>query len=286
MRSPALLLALALLSFGLLACGQDTGNGTVSELREQLQAEQERADAAEERISELEQELGIAADDTDDADQADEIDVSELGDTPHAYTHLSSDGVAPDVAQEDGEVTVTFGPVSDWYQPFIVYNGTSGPVSRIEVSGSFVADGEVVTSGSSLPASPNVVEAGGIALGQVLTDDNLPGGATIEEPTIDYTNGLGDFETIVVLEIEAFELLDGSLTGTVANPHDIDVEGPIGVGVACLDNEGNLIDVIADFADRDTIEAGGTSSFTISFFGQTLVCDGVLVAASGYDTDF
>lgn len=286
-----------LVAIGITACGQDVDDDTLAELEEELAAERERADAAEDRVAELEEQLELqaAGDDHADDDPAAETEepgeesteeATDLGDTPSAYTDLRSDGPTPDVAEQDGEVTVAFGPVSDSRLPFLAHNATGGPVSRIEVSGSVVADGETLTSGRSQTVHPNVVEPGGVAFGFVFAGDPLPEGATIEEPAVDYTEGLGDFENIVALDVDELDAPGGQFTGTVANPHDIEVDGPISVGVACLDDDGSLVDVVDTYADRDRIEAGGEATFTIDLFGDDLDCAGVLAGASGYDPDF
>ena len=84
-------------------------------------------------------------------------------------------------------------------------------------------------------------------------------------------------------------MLDGGFddfVGTLTNPPDVEVTGPISVGLACHDDTGGPTGVLSTFADRDTIEPGGTSTLTISVYGDDVPCDGYLVGASGYTDDF
>ena len=234
--------------------------------------------------------------DTDDVDDSAAQDHGPDGDAaadnasgPQAYTSLLVEG-DPDLTAS-GAVAITLGPAGRSDVPFLIYNGTDDTISRVEVSGMAVdGDGNTLGSGRSQGVEPNVIPPGGIGFGFVYVGpDDLPPDATIDNPAIDYTTGLGDFENIVTLDVDDLTPLDSDFddfTGTLTNPHDIEVTGPISVGLACLDDTGGLTGVFSTFADRDTIEAGGTSTFTISMYGDDVACDGYLAGASGYTDDF
>lgn len=210
-----------------------------------------------------------------------------LGSSPQAHSSLFRSGPEPVLQTATGEVTVTFGPPTSSSFPFLVYNGLDEPISRIEVSGRAVdASGETLSSGESQSIEPNVVMPGELAMGYVFTGtDKLPDGATMDRVSVDYTVGLGDFENIVSVDVSEVDVNESRATGTVSNPHDIPVDGPISVAIACLDAEGNLATVYSSFTDRDNLEAGGESTFTLNLFEST-PCDGVLVGASGFTDDY
>ena len=227
-----------------------------------------------------------------DEDEDDDAAPAELyadADGPQAYTSLLVQG-DPDLTAS-GAVALTLGPAGRDSVPFLIYNGTDDTISRVEVSGMAVdGDGNTLGSGRSQGVEPNVIAPGGIGFGFVYVGpDALRSSATIDNPAIDYTTGLGDFENIVTVDVTDLTTLDSDFddfTGTLTNPHDIEVTGPISVGLACLDDTGGLTGVFSTFADRDTIEPGGTSTFTISMYGDDVPCDGYLAGASGYTEDF
>ena len=254
------------------ACG---GEEAVDEPSDEASAETERVDEPES--------------DTDQDDDAAPTEAEAADDSPQAYTSLLVEG-DPDLTAS-GAVAITLGPAGRSDVPFLIYNGTDDTISRVEVSGMAVdGDGNTFGSGRSQGVEPNVIPPGGIGFGFVYVGpDDLPPDATIDNPAIDYTTGLGDFENIVTLDVDELTVLDAGFddfTGTLTNPHDIEVTGPISVGLACLDDTGGLTGVFSTFADRDTIEAGGTSTFTISMYGDDVACDGYLAGASGYTDDF
>jgi hypothetical protein len=185
-------------------------------------------------------------------------------------------------------VTASFGPTARDWVPFVAHNGTNGPVSRVEVSGRIVDDnGHVITSGRSQSVQPNVVPAGGWAFGFVYANaEQLPEGATVDDAAVDYAQQVDEFENIVTLEMIGLEATGSGFTGQVANPHQEEVTGPIEVTVACFDADAVLTGVFSTFADRDDLEAGDTSTFTVELYEDEADCTGLLAAASGYIDDF
>ena len=285
--------ALACLAVVLGGCAGDTEEvatleAELDEAREELTAERERADEAEERLEELKTRLAEEGQDgpgSEDPGSGDDDGAESLPDDPASYSTLHVEGLEPDVDPVAGDVTLALGPSTGSAVPFVAYNGTGGPISRLSVSGSFVdGGGERITSGRSQAVHPNVVEDDSVAFGFVYAGPNeLPGDATLADPAVDYTDGLGDFENIVALDVEEFAATDGGFTGTVANPNDAADAGPIGVEVACLDNSGTAVDVLSTFADRDDIEPDGAATFTVDMFGDDPdECAGTMAGASGY----
>ena len=214
-----------------------------------------------------------------------------IPDTPQAYSALTMIGDESALpAGTDGEVSVVAisEPDGGTSFPFIVHNGTDEPISRIEVSGRAVGpDNATLGTGASQSIEPNFVLPGGYAIGYVYIDTSeykLPAGSSIPDLRIQFTEGLGDFENIVMLDVKNFEqLASGDLTGDVKNPHDITVDGPISIASACLTADGKVVDQ-QDFADSDTVPPGGSVTWTISSYGEKPdKCLVRLIGASGYE---
>lgn len=168
-----------------------------------------------------------------------------------------------------------------------MHNQTDDAISRIELSGRAVeADGGTLGTGSSHDVAPNVVLPGGYAFGYVYVDSSdhtLPSGATIPDLDVDFTEGLGTFESVVTLDIENFEeLSNGDLTGDVANPHDISVGGPIGIDTVCLSGD-DVVTYHDTYGDKDDLDAGAATTWTLSSYRETPECAVRLLSASGYD---
>ena len=207
-------------------------------------------------------------------------------DDPAAHTSIYQEGVEPALDTVDGEVTVAAMAAMDdsGSFPMIIHNGTDQAISRVEVSGAAVdADGTTVSSGSSQGFEPNLIEPGGIAIGYVYAGFDLPANLTLDQVIVDYTTGVGSFENIFAVDATEVSVSTERVTGTISNPHDVEVSGPISVGMACLDDSGTLMAVTGSFADRDGMEAGGTSTFTLDSYGREMNCAGLILAASGFE---
>lgn len=183
---------------------------------------------------------------------------------------------------------VALGPPDSTVIPFLLHNGTGGAISRVEVSGrATTGDGETIGTGSSQSVEPNVVPPGGYAFGSVSIDSEdleLPSDAVIEDPAIDFTEWLREFENIIAADVENVERVGDAYTGDVTNPHDELLSGPISVGVACLTSDGGIA-TASTFTDRDELEAGESSTFTIDLFdfpGDD-ECVVTLLGASGFE---
>jgi hypothetical protein len=252
------------------------GGGEASESEPQAREEEPAAGAAEEEE---------AADSADDSEPTSN-DPEPASDDPAAYTSIYQEGVDPTLDVVDGEVTVAAmaGVDDSGSFPMIIHNGTDQTISRVEVSGAAVdADGTTVSSGSSQGFEPNLIEPGGIAIGYVYAGFDLAANVTLEQVSVDYTTGVGSFENILAVDVTEVSVSTQRVTGTISNPHDAEVSGPVSIDMACLDDSGTLMAVTGAFADRDGMEAGGTSTFTIDFYGREMDCAGVILAASGFE---
>ena len=130
-----------------------------------------------------------------------------------------------------------------------------------------------------------MVLPGGYAFGYVYLDSSdreLPSGASIPEPRVEFTEGIDRYESIVSLDIENFEeLSNGDITGDVANPHDMPVSSSVAINTACLSDD----EVTHDFtySDNDRVDAGDSSTWTLSFYREAPECTVRLMSAHGYD---
>jgi hypothetical protein len=260
----------------LAGCGTEAGSGADPE--PDTTPDEGEADSEPEDATEVDEEV------VEEPEPA-----SDLPDSPQAHSSLYTDGAEPLLDATDGEVAVAaIASVDDSGSfPMIVHNGTDQPISRVEVSGAAVgSDGTTLSSGSSQGFEPNVIEPGGIGIGYVYVSYDLPDDVTLEQISIDYTAGLGDFENIVVVDVTDVSSSADRVTGTLTNPHDVGIDGPISVGLACLDDAGALMGVQSTYADRDAIEPGDSSTFTVESYDRTLNCAGIILGASGFDADW
>ena len=71
------------------------------------------------------------------------------------------------------------------------------------------ADGDTVTTGQSQGFAPPVVLPGIHTFGYVFASaEQLPDDATLDDAVVDFTEGLGDFENIVAVDVDELEVLD------------------------------------------------------------------------------
>src|SRR5690625_43885 len=217
-------------------------------------------------------------------------DGSGLPDSPTAYSSLTivGDEEALPVG-EDGEVSVVaISQAEDSPMfPFIVQNQTDQAVSSIKVSGrAYDGDDQTLGSGSSYSTSPHVVLPGEYAFGYLYLDTSerdLPEGVTIPDLKIDYTEGLESYESSVAVDIENFEeLSSGDITGDVSNPHEIDVHVPVSVDTLCVTSDESLI-YDNTYSDNDTLTAGDTSTWTLSYYDDAPDCAIRMISAVGRD---
>lgn len=214
-----------------------------------------------------------------------------LPDTPQAYSTLAVIGDKSALpAGTEGKVSVVAisEPDGGTSFPIILHNGTDEPISRIEVSGRAMGpDKATLGTGSSQSIEPNVVLPGDYAIGYVYIDTSdfkIPVGSSIPDLRIQFTEGLGDFENIIAVDVENFEQLpNGDLTGDVKNPHDITVSGPISVASSCLAADGK-VKRQDTFTDGDTAPAGESVTWTMSSYGdRPEKCVVRLLGASGFE---
>ena len=222
------------------------------------------------------------AEEPDDGEPAGDED-GEVDDSPHAYRSLHGEQ-DPEFDTVDGEVTVTISGFDGSYFPFVVHNGSDELITRVEVTGQVVdSDGDPVGSGSTHGIEPHVLGPDDYAFGYVYGGSDVPDDAELPEPAVDFEEGIGQFENRIQVDVDDVTETGDGFTGEVSNPHDVEVSGPVGVAVACLDGGGQLVEVLTSYTDRDDLEAdGGSSTYTVTAFSE-VECDALIVGASGYD---
>jgi hypothetical protein len=264
----------------LVACGD------VDDSTEALEQAETAEPAEAEPEAEPEPEAEAETEPEAEAEAETEAEAEDWSDRPEGYSSLYTDGVEPDLDIGDGEVGIAaMAPPQATTIPLIVHNGTGELVSRVEVSGALVdTDGSTITSGTSHGFEPNAIAPGEYGIGYFYGGvDDVPQGASLDQISIDYRSGLSEFEDILAVDITDLDATAERATGTLANPHDVEVTGPISVVLACLDDSGTLTRTWSTFADRDNVEADGSSTFTVDFYGDGTDCAGVIAGGSGYN---
>lgn len=269
----------ALMIVGIAACGGDAADDTPTQ----------SPPPETEPVTEPAEPTAFTADETASEPASTETSFptpAATEDSPYAYFSTAAIGEPLDLPTADDVAIVMTAPpdTGSGIIPIVIYNGSDGPISNIEVSGRALnGSGETVGQGSSQGFDPTYVPAGEHTFGYVYIDaDEMPADASLNDPAIDYDEGVGDFENAVAVDVSAPEHLEDSFVGDVVNPHDISVSGPISVQVACFDSEGNMTTVLNSYAERDELAPGDSSTFGISFYDEFDCTSGIL-AASGYN---
>lgn len=206
---------------------------------------------------------------------------------PDASAFVGSFGQAELVSLAPGEPgkvsVIESGPYVTGSQilPVLVRNMTGQTLGRITLTGvARDATGALVGSGEDQGLQPAVVAPGEVAWGDVYFGADLPQGTTFE--VLASGEPLGDLSfSNLPMEITELNVSQDTIVGIASNAGTTTVSGPIGVSVLCLSQDGAELIVKSDYATSDSVAPGGTTAFTVNFFGDP-VCERFLVAASGY----
>lgn len=212
-------------------------------------------------------------------------ELTELPDVPQARSVLTPVGSLPDLPTAQGEVAVVLiaEVLDETPTPrsisFVIHNGTEQPVSSVQVSGRAVdSSGSTVGAGRDQGVQPGLILPGGYGIGYVYIGDALPPGTELVDVQVDFTQGLSSYLRTFSLDLIDIEFLDRNAVGSIRNPTEIDAVASQ-VTVACFSEDGSLHEVTWSAPDRDVIEAGGTSTFSVYTPER---CAGALVEAQGY----
>lgn len=174
--------------------------------------------------------------------------------------------------------------------PVVVRNNTRETVIRIQIAAN-VRDGsgKLIASGEDQGFSPNMVNPGEIALGYVYfgIGSKLSSGDQLELIARATPLSEAQFENIRDIEItelnkvaqRAYGQDSFKIVGSVLNSQNETVTGPIGIDGMCFDNGGKPLSHVSAFAQPDTLQPSGISTFSIDLFKD---CPVYLVSGSGF----
>ncbi|MEX0833594.1 MAG: hypothetical protein WD276_06955 [Actinomycetota bacterium] len=166
--------------------------------------------------------------------------------------------------------------------PLVLRNQTNAPLMRLAVSAQGRdAAGNLVASGEDQGFTPNLVPPGGLAIGYVYfgNDVELPAGTEVSFETsgrqVDDST-----ETIRDLELVEANHVREQIVGSVRNPSDSEVAGPIGVSLMCFSSNGRVLHHEIAFANEDALPPGGSATFNVDLLDRE--CPAFLAGASGF----
>jgi hypothetical protein len=181
----------------------------------------------------------------------------------------------------DAVDVVASGPITSTI-PVVVHNGTDYTVYDIEVTATVRdVDGTLLATGDDNQGIvPPVLGAGDFAIGSVYVGSSveIPDDATVEF-AVTSSDEPGPFQ-LQPVEVSELNNTGASIVGVLTNTGSAALSSFIRVVANCFDDEGNLTQSLSGAADQDRIPAGGTGTFTIEYYSDT-VCDKVLVGAAG-----
>jgi hypothetical protein len=167
--------------------------------------------------------------------------------------------------------------------PVMVGNGTSGYISRVEVSGPAVdPTGKVVGSGDSQGFVPVNVAPGEVSFGYAYFSSTVPAGATFQlKVTYDEGKSSTDANVQVTQANAGTDPNSPSIVGTVTNSGGPTVKNPIKVEVFCFDTSGALVGESGSFTDGSAdLTVGAVASYDVSMYSKA--CPTFLAGSTGY----
>lgn len=167
--------------------------------------------------------------------------------------------------------------------PVMVWNGTSGTISNVEVAGPAVdSTGKIVGSGDSQGFEPSNLAPGQVAFGYAYFSSAVPAGATFQLK-VTYEEGASSTrQNVQVTQANAGS--DPNLpavVGAVTNTGKVTLKSPIDVNVYCFDAGGGFVDATIGYTDGNAdLPTGAVASYSVNT-GLT-ACPTFLVGSSAY----
>ena len=202
--------------------------------------------------------------------------------------------INPPKAPRGRVAVVASGPIDQKNKtvPVVVENNTNYAVTRITVAGSARdASGRLVGGGESQFIEPAAIAPGQLAIGYVYFSSGAPPDSTLtfqvatvrsKGPDRDYLATVQVTETNKTVDNSDPEFVKTDIIGTVQNPHNVEMTGPIIVVAVCFDAAGNPTAAPEPGgAAIDTLPPKGTSPFDATFYNET--CNSYLVGGSGFN---
>lgn len=161
-----------------------------------------------------------------------------------------------------------------------IRNNSEDTITSVDVTGAAKdAAGTIIGSGQSQGLKPMNVPPGGIALGYVYYQSEIPA-----DTAIDFTVASQPVEGDPYfrdLQMDQANLVGESITGQATNASADTISGPYSVDVYCFNEAGEILNSQRGFASPDAdLAAGQSVTFEIPLFGAE--CPTFLVGASGY----
>ncbi|WP_138418857.1 hypothetical protein [Sinomonas gamaensis] len=163
-----------------------------------------------------------------------------------------------------------------------VRNNTSSPVQSVEVTAAAKdAGGKIVASGRSQVMSPEVIPAGGIALGYVYFAPNTTIAADSKLSFTVASKPVSGKPYNQDLKVDQASLSGENIVGQATNTSKATLKSPYPVVVTCFDEKGGLLDSQMNFGSPDADLAPGESvTFQTGLYGKS--CPSFLVGVSGH----
>jgi hypothetical protein len=195
-------------------------------------------------------------------------------------------------AGESGELSVVaYGSpdpsVSFLGMPVVVRNNTGEDVAGVNLSATARdSGGGLLGAGNALFVSPFEIVSGGLAIATIhFGGATLPADAEFEFNIEPLDSSEARFRSERDLDIVEAELFEDRIVGTLENPHEDDVAGPITVGAVCFDTEGTVLSYDIGTIEVGSLASGDTASFQVSILGFLISgqgCPAFLVTGYGY----
>ncbi len=185
---------------------------------------------------------------------------------------------------ESGELSViAVGQLNEFAigLPFVIRNNTGEDVDGITVSATARdANGALLGAGNAIIVTPQVIVAGGVAIGA------LSFGSTTfpEDATYDFEIDEARFSATRDLDVVEAAVFEDRVVATFENTTDELIKGPILISAVCFDPEGNLLNHNLGSLAVTSVDSGEEISgqANILAYGITGVgCPAFLVTGSG-----
>lgn len=165
--------------------------------------------------------------------------------------------------------------------PLVVHNNTDAPVYSVTVRAlGATADGSPAATYISGPFSPTVLQPGEWAYTEAIYLEGTAVTGALYTYEVLYGESIGAIMP-VDLPLAGVTPAPGAVTGTVSNPSDADVAGPVSVTVMCFDAAGTTpTGSFATYPGTDGIGAGESIDFTVTSEGD---CPTFAAAGSGWN---
>jgi hypothetical protein len=169
--------------------------------------------------------------------------------------------------------------------PVVVWNGTTGTINDLDVSGvAKDGSGKVIGSGDSQDIEPQNLLPGEVAFGMVYFETAVPTGSDLSELGVTYDSGTSGFGIDVQVTQANYipgQYGDNTITGSVTNTNKTTATAPIETDAYCFSMTGTLLSVSPGFmSGNGGLMKGQSGGFSDD--GIAAICPTYLVGASGH----